>query len=283
MFFLSSWIILAVLTGAASNIYNFINRYLLKGNDDATAYAWYTEIIRFIVFSLFAIFDWKLIINQQSFLILLFLGLTEFLGGYFYMKMHSYNQLSISTILSRTRLIWVPILGFFLIHEALRINDYVGILIIFFGVSTIMAPKKLFIDKGAMYANVNAFVIALNVIILKIALPYASISVLNAVMALPSIFLFPFFMRQATNRMRTFIKIKPWLKCTAILISILQLYLFTLALRFGDASKINAVYQGMFVFSVLAGIIFLREREGIFRKLSGAAITVLGVVLLSFS
>src|SRR6266480_2941236 len=103
MFLLPTWLILSILTGFASNSYNFLNRFLLKDGDDPISYAWYTEVLRFILFSFFAIFDWKFVITSESLFILMLVGLSEFISVYFYMKMHAYNDLSISTILSRTR------------------------------------------------------------------------------------------------------------------------------------------------------------------------------------
>src|SRR5258708_2820031 len=206
MFSLPLWLILAVLTGLLSNSYNFLNRFLLKDNDDATAYAWYTEFMRLVIFGIIAIFNWKLILNSQSVLALLCVGFTEFIGGYFYMKMHSYSHLSISTILTRTRLIWIPIIGFFLLHEALKLPDYIGILVIFIGVSVIMAPKKLFVDKGAMYANLSTFFIAFNIVLLKLAVPFASIAVINVFQALPGVILYPLVMKNARGRIRTLTK-----------------------------------------------------------------------------
>jgi drug/metabolite transporter (DMT)-like permease len=281
MFSLPLWLILAILTGLLSNTYNFINRYLLKDNDDATAYAWFTEFMRFAIFGIIAIFNWKLIINNQTLPALLLVGLTEFIGGYFYMKMHSYSHLSISTILTRTRLIWVPIIGFFLLNEGLKLPDYLGILIIFIGVSTIMAPRKLFVDKGALYANISTFFIAGNIVLLKLAVPFASIAVLNVFQALPGVILYPLFMKNPGGRIKTLTKTNLPLKLFAVFISVAQLFIFIYALNFGEASKINAVYQGMLVFGVLAGIIFFKERQDISKKLIGAAITIIGVIVLS--
>jgi drug/metabolite transporter (DMT)-like permease len=283
MFLIPTWVLLAVLAGVGSNLFNFLNRYLLKDKDDPTVYAWYYELLRFVIFSLFWIWDSHLIINPRSLTIFFFLGVTEFFAVYWYMKMHSVSQLSISAILSRTRMIWVPILGFLIIHETLKTTDYFAIFIIFLGTSIVMAPKKLFVDKGALYANISAFMIALNVIFTTMALPYASNSAINAIMSLPVVILFPLLMKNSTRRIKTLRYNNLPLKSAAIGVSIIFLFLFTAALRIEDASKVNAVYQGMLILSVLAGIIFLKERENIARKLIGASITIIGVVLLSFS
>lgn len=277
------WLILAILTGFGSNAFNFATRYILKNDEDSTVFAWYFELIRFIVFIAIAIFDWHLVINLKSIILFSLLGLTEFISTYWYMKMHSYTQLSVSTILSRTRMIWIPILSFFLISESLKSFDYIGIAVTFLGVSLISAPKKLFIDKGAFYANASAFIIAINVIITVMLFSYGSNSLILAACSFPSIILFPLLMKNTKKRIRTFFKKRVFIKTLTMLINICASLLFLFALRFGEASKVNAVYQGMLIISVITGIIFLKERQDITRKLIGASITVVGVVLLSFS
>lgn len=283
MLFLPVWFTLSITSSLASTAFNFLSRYLLKDGDDATAYAWYNEALRFVIFFGLAFFDWRIIITPYSLLLFVLVGLSEFIGGYFYMKMHAYNELSISTILYRTRLVWVAIISFFFLGEQLQMVDYLGILIIFFGVTLTAAPKKLFIDKGVKYASLAGFVVAINVVLIKMLLPYGSPAVINTAMAIPAIFLFPLFMKHAATRITTLFKTNVVLKTLAVILSVAQLLIFTFALQFGDASKVNAVYQSMMVISVLAGIIFLKERRDIGKKLLGAGITIVGVVLLTLS
>ena len=143
MLSLPTWLILSILTGLASNGFNFFNRFILRNGDDATAYGWYLQLIRVLVFGILAFFDFRIIITPYSLFLFIIYGLTEFLGIYFYMKMHAFSDLSISTILSRTRMIWIPIIAFFFINEQLGLRDYIGIAIIFIGISFTMAPKKI--------------------------------------------------------------------------------------------------------------------------------------------
>lgn len=281
MFLFSSWIILSLFSGLASNVFNFFNRYLLKDKDDPTVYAWFFETLRFSIFAIAAIVDWKLILTPYSILLFILLGITEFISVYWYMKMHSYSELSISTILSRTRLIWIPIFAFFLVQESLQPSEYLGIIILFAGLSIVVAPKKMFLDKGAVYANAAAVMIAFNIVLTKMVLPYASNSVLNAIIAFPSVLLFPLFMKNATKKIGLTVHNNLSVKILAVIINVAGIYLFTIALRIGDSSKVVAIYQGMMIFSVLAGIIFLKERRDIKKKLVGSAVTLIGVLLLT--
>jgi len=111
----NSWILLALIAGLASNASNFFSRFLLKNGEDSTVFAWYFEFVRLIVFALIAFFDFKLIITFKSILLLLAMGLSELACVYVYMKMHANSHLSISAIISRTRLIWVPFFAFLLL------------------------------------------------------------------------------------------------------------------------------------------------------------------------
>lgn len=284
MFSIPLWLVYALLTGITSNIWNFLARYFLRGKDDPTVFAWYLESSRVLVFGLAALLgDWRLTITPQAIFLLFFMGITELFAIYTYMKMHAYSDLSISTILSRTRMIWIPFLAFFLIGERLTAVDYVGIVILFLGVTIVSAPHKFFVDKGAIYANISAFCIALNIVISKMVIDYASSSVMLFFHALPSALLLPLFMKNARQRINTHMRTKFPLKTFAIILSIISMYLFILGLQVGEASKVNAVYQGMLIFSVLAGIFLLKEKEDIFKKFIGASITVIGVILLSFS
>lgn len=281
MSLLGNWIFLSIIAGIASNAFNFLNRYLLKDNEDSTAYTWFYEVTRVFAFGIIAIFDWKLILTYHSFIIFLLLSLTEWIAAYWYMKMHQHAHLSISSILSRTRLIWVPIIAFFLVQESLKTPEYLGIIILFIGLSIVVSPKKLFVDKGALYANLSAFVIALNIVITKMALPYGSNGVINGAMSLIPALLYPFIIPDSMKRLTKIFQNNLPLKFIAIACNIISIYVFTQALRVGDSGKVTAIYQGMIIVSILAGIIFLKEREDILKKLLGAAITIVGVVILS--
>ena len=275
------WVVFAALGGLASNIFNFFNRYFLKDEGDALSWAWFFESIRLIFFIVASIFDSHLILNFTSLWILFWVGITELLSVYFYMKMHAYSHLSISTILSRTRMIWIPILAFIFLKEHLSIIQYIGIVTIFIGLSFVVAPHKLFMDKGAVYANLAAFFTAINTLFLKAAIPFASTSLIMVTMSLFACIFFPFFMKGATRRIKREFTKHFFVKIFAILLNIISSYLLLFALQKGTASQANAIYQGVMIVSVLGGIIILKERRDAIKKLIGTAVTILGITMLT--
>ena len=54
------------------------------------------------------------------------------------------------------------------------------------------------------------------------------------------------------------------------------------AFQAGEASLVTPVYNSSPMFSVLAGILFLKERDQLWPKLGGVALASLGIVLLRF-
>lgn len=275
------WVILAVLAGIGSNISNFISRYILKDGGDASAWAWTFEFLRLLFFIPFLFFDFRIDLNLKSIIIFLSAGLTEFISIYFYMKMHKFTHLSISSILSRTRLIWVPVFAFLFFGERLNNLEYIGIVILFLGLSIVVAPHKFFIDKGAIYANLAAVMIALNTVFLKQAAPFASTPVIMIFYSLPAVILFPLLMKNAKKRLISQNLNHKIPKLLGAGVTTAALFLLIAALRIGDVSQVNGLYQGMLVVSVLAGIILLKERKDIFKKLLGTAVAIIGILLLT--
>lgn len=277
---ISSWIVLAILAGIGSNILNYYSRYILKDDGDSTAWAWTYEFLRLAMFLPFVFIDYKLQLTSESLIILLAIGITEFISVYLYMKMHKFTHLSISTIISRTRLIWVPIFAFLLFGERLTGLQYFGIAILFFGLSIAVAPHKLFFDKGAIFANSAAAMIAVNTVLLKQATPFASTPVIMIFFSLPSVILFPFFMKDAKKRLVDKNLDKKIPKIVGVAANVVSSFFLLAALSMGEAGRVNAVYQGMLIIGVLGGIILLKERQDILRKLIGTAVTIIGILLL---
>lgn len=278
---ISSWVILAAIAGLASNASNFLSRIILKDGDDGTAFAWYSDLLRCLGFAVIAIFDWHIVVTAKSIILLITIGLVECIGIYYWMQMHSLSHLSLSSLLTRTRLIWIPIIAFILIGERLRIIDYAGIIILFFGISIAVSPHKLIKDAGIKAATLSAFFVSIEIVLTKMLLPYASIGIIQAVSFFPAIFVIPFFMNNPKARIKALAHNNMWLKTATVGVFLISNYVYTVALKVGDASRVTAIYQGMMIFAVLAGIIILHERQDVWKKIAGSVIIVLGAILLS--
>ena len=102
-----SWFWLAAGAGIIGNGFNFVNRFSLRGQQDSTAYAWWFEFLRLVVFGTLAMFNFQLAVSSKSLSMLVSLGLVELVAIYLYMKMHAFTELSLSAIIVRLRQVWV--------------------------------------------------------------------------------------------------------------------------------------------------------------------------------
>src|SRR5690348_3021602 len=137
---ISSWILFAIAAGFASNLYNFLNRFVLRKESDSTVFGWLSEVVRIVIAFLILPFDFQVNHSSNVLYLFLILGLVELVSIYVFMKMHAFTHLSISTIISRTRLIWVPLIAFFFLGESLKVIEYVGIAVLFLGLSIAVSP-----------------------------------------------------------------------------------------------------------------------------------------------
>lgn len=280
---IENWIILAIFAGLASNIYNFLNRYMLKDGGDATLYGWFVEGIRLFIALAILTVDYSFTGGANTIFLLLLLGFIELCSVYVFMKMHEHSHLSLSTIISRGRLILVPILAFFLLHETFHGLEYLGIGIIFFGLSTAVAPKQLLIDTGVKYAYLSVIIVSLMAIVMKLLAPLVSTSLLLVAMSGVAFLLLPFIIKNPRNRLKHIFGSNIKLKLFAAVMNTISMYLYTQALITGPVGQVLAIYQAMMIVSVIGGIFILNERQDARKKILGTIITLAGVAVLSIA
>ncbi len=275
------WILLAAFAGLASNIFNIFNRHILRTESDSTALGWITEIIRLVIGVGLLAFDPSMFNISRTFMHIGIVGTIEIISVYVFMKMHLYSHLSISTIIQRTRLIWVPVIAYILLGERLALFDYVGIAILFIGLSVSAAPRKIMTDKGMQYAYLSAFCAAVLAIATKSATRDLSVGWTLIAMSLLPTLIIPLFMKNAPVRLRTALRANPSSKLISSGANTVAMILLTMSIKIGSLSIATAIYQSMMLVSILVGIFIFHEREGLAKKLIGGTITVVAVLIIT--
>lgn len=274
-----NWFLLSTLAGLASNGFNITNRTALKDNGDATAYGWWFELVRTTFFLGVLLFT---SIPQLTFTMLwplTLVGLSELFSVYVFMKMHAYTHLSISSVISRLRVIWSPLIAWFLVSERLTIPEYFGIVAIFLGIAIVTSPKEIKQDKGIKIALVFSFSSALLSTVMKQASSVASTEFIIIAQGIIPLIVLPFLMKRGLSR----IMLSVGNNLSKILLAggfnIASSYLLVEALHLTEASKAVGLYQAMTLFSVFYGIFILNERDKLVRKIIGSIIVIIGVIL----
>jgi len=275
-----AWLFLAVLSGFFDVGYNTLSRFALKDGEKSVHYAWIFSVFRSILFLIPALFFSQFVPTSKGIMILILLGAANFLNISLFMKMHSLNHLSASSIISRLRMVWVPLISFAILGERLLAKEYLGIAVLFLAVFLIISPKRLIRDKAVTTALFFSLTAAVVTILLKVAAEVTTTPMIIFAMSFPTALLLPFL---KNKREEIF---KDWRKDFGqkILItglSILLLYTFIWALELGGTvSKVNAIFQSTAALSVFSGMIFLKEREDLWHRVAGAGLIVAGALLL---
>ena len=270
------WLVLAFFGGIASNLCSFITRKALK-DEDPIAFAWWFELIRALAFLLIAFFNFKLTLNLESIGWLFGLGIAEIASIYFFTKQQSNTDLSIASILMRLRIVWAPLFAFLILGERLNLTEYLGIGLILIGLITISFVKKIHKKQKLHFAVIFSIMGALMAILMKSASSFASTPMVLVFMSSPSILFFPLVMKNTKLRLIKSFNNRIKNNLTFVSFNIVAMYLYTEALRIGPASKVVGAYQSMMIVAVILGIVVLKEKENIVRKLIGATLTLGGV------
>lgn len=268
------------MSGLFSSLFNYGFRYVLKDNGDASAFSWWYEFLRVIIILFILPFDFYINLNLVTLFLMLGIGFTEFLSIYFYSRMHRESELSISAIILRLRIVWIPILAFFISGERLSGINYLGIFTIFIGLSFLSNPKKISYDKGVILSLACSVMTAVLAIFAKELSPNVSAPFVVLSMSLPSVTLFPIFVKSWKGRVRSlYIKNRVAILLVA-LSSVVSMYLQISALTQGTVTQVMGVFQAMSFVTVLAGIFLMNERNKIWQKLAGSVVVIIGAWLL---
>lgn len=275
------WLLIAIGAGLASNVSNFIARQILKDEKDILASSFYLEAAKVAIFTIALLFDHNFNPTPKSLLLLTLIVISEPFAIYLYMKMHELNHLSISSIITRTRMIWAAILALVFLGEVLNPINYAGIAILFLGLSIVVAPHRIFVDRGVTIATLFSLEVAVFSVLVKAASPDVSLPIIFVCSALPAALFFLVLLKNKRIALKAFTKTKRKQKIIFGISNFSAFYGFVLAITLGSVAVSTAIYQGMIIFGVLAGIILLNERENIARKIIGSAVTVIGIILLA--
>jgi len=275
------WLIFVLLGGFANIGYSFISRKSLKDSDDALLYSCWFSILRTIPLIPILFIDYQFLPSFKNIFFLILLGLINTVNIFLFMRMHSRTELSISTIVLRLRTIWVPLLAFVFLGERLIANEYLGIVFLFMAAILIASPKRLIFDKSVNTVFIFSINTSIVTIILKQLAPNNSPTVTALAMSLIPALILPFVVNGNGKNIFHNWRSKLRSRLGIALFSLISLYSFIFALKFGEVSKVNALFQSMSMLTVIIGIVVLKERKLLAKKLIGTALAVIGVLLLT--
>jgi drug/metabolite transporter (DMT)-like permease len=277
------WFWLAVTAGIASALEKVINRISLRDRGNIIAFS-------FIYFSLMAIFSFwfslPLKINPTGglFILLTTQALFWSLGSLFSFWSQTNTDVSLSMIISRARILWMIPLGVIFLNQYPNTYSIVGMLIIFFGLATLLVKENIHKYRGVQSMTLGSIFVAIgsifNVILVQNYLTPAQVTFVT-MLSQSVIFLIILIVRKNIKVRLTEIIKRAWY--LILLASIIETYAFigiNLAFKTGLASAVTAIYLSMTVVTIWIGIIFLKERKYFWRKIVSSAIVTVGIIIV---
>lgn len=193
-------------------------------------------------------------------------------------------EVSEFTVIFSSRIIFTILASSIFLSEGLSIKQLFGALLILAGV-ILVATKKVRVNygRGELYAILGAIVIGFATtndrFILKSLNLYPYVSFAFFAPAITMMLIFP----KSLNRMRSFLNFNLFAKSILMcILNALAVIAFYTALKLSNnSSQVVTVNLTSVILTVFLGIILLKERDHLERKIFGATLNFIGLIFLN--
>ncbi|MBR9692125.1 EamA family transporter [Candidatus Woesearchaeota archaeon] len=207
------------------------------------------------------------------------------LASFVYYEAHSLVPVSIKAPLDESKLVFILFLSVLILSESLFLEKVIGIFVMFTGLLILAYKKKGFLknvkDKGTLLILGSAFLLALVSIVDKYALRFFTPGTYGfLVYFIPGLILVPFLINKKQEAKK--LVRESWkLALIAVLFSVVAYYFRLKAFDLAEVSLVFPITRLSVLIAVFGGIIFLKEREYVWRKLIASVIVIIGAILLA--
>jgi len=259
-------------------------RLLLKDKGDSKTFTFITTLFGGIAILFLLPFE-KItyLFNFQIIIVLLLLSFSFAVTDLLFIRGRQLEEVSIVSILVQLGNFWALVGGTLIFKEALTMSKIVAVSIIVLGsILLIWHKQKITLTKGKYFIILATILFTLSSFVDKKMSIYFSASLYKGLLfIIEAIILFLFFLPKKFQAIKNEFELHG--KVIIIVGPLLSLAMFFLIKAFqsgGEASKVLPVFSLSLAFSVLAGIIFLKERENIPKKIIAMILVLIGTVLL---
>ena len=284
-----TWFTLALLSQFSLIAFYFLSKRLLnRGNIDPRLYGACLQLTTGLIALPFAIYTgFNFTLTPTSALLLLGMTATYVIGPSLYYTGLNKVDLSETTILDASGVLWSLLFGVIFLNESFNPSKLIGISLILLAV-TILAYnrqlKKITLNRYEIYILISAAFYALGAVFdnklveFSTAISYLSISFMLAGIAMFASNLHRLKSVGAQTLLNSsFIKT---VAVNGVFTSLTYFFIMTAYTVGGEVSRIYPIQQLESLIVPIIGIVFLKERKRIPQKLIAAALSIAGVLLL---
>lgn len=279
-----SWAFLLAI-GVISRAFSaLVQKTMLKGEDaDPIAFAIVYQLMTGCILALYLVFTGIHLYNYQSIIPnLIITTVLSGLGNVFMFQSLKFIESSEFTILYSSRVLWTIIGTIVFLKASFSLQQSIGAICIIGSVFLVTGKfKKSHFNTGKIFALIAAMCFGCALANDAIAVQHIDV-IMYSVLAfispgLLTWFLFP----KSTSQIKRMFKDKRMISLAVFcfLLSVTTVTVYE-AYKIGNPAQITTLYQTSTVLAVLLAILVLKETANLGKKIGGALIAFLGVLLI---
>lgn len=277
------WFWLSAIAGIASASEKILNRIALKDRGNVLAYSFlYMSLISLL--SLPFSLPFKISPDYYFVGLLLLQSIFWSLGTIFSFLSQTKTDVSLSMIISRARMLWMIPLGALFLNEKLSYYSIIGVAIIFAGLIVLFYKTQYHKHQGVHLMFFGSIFVALgsivNAVLVRTFLSPTQTTFITMLSQSLVFLLVLIYRKNVLHRLKEVLARSWYIILTASVIETFAFFGLNYSFRLGSASLSTAVYLGMTIITVWIGIIFLKEKQNMWRKIISSAIVFLGIIIV---
>lgn len=283
-----SWfhlVLFYIVTNAASKL---LQKYSLQDEEvDPTAYsAYFLLAVGLLTIPLLPFEQINYPTEPRIWLVVLLSSIFYTVCMILFFKALKTIEVSQVEAIATTRTIWLMLLGVIFFKEQLYLSQVVGIILIFFGLVVIywQRGKEFHFEKPHLYTLSYTILISCAYALDKYLLSYFSVALFQVVIYLIPALITIVFVPNTFEKMKVLVKPRKnnyiiLLCCFLQMLSTLALYR---AYQIGELSLVGPLAQTSIIVTIIVGLIVLKERWNLRRKIIGITLAILGIAFIRF-
>ncbi len=278
-----TWFWFALLSAVCFSTFSVLVRLTLKDQGDAKAFAPIANAIVGLLLLGIALFEETFFRPQFWDYILLVISSIALAGAsYLIIWARQITPVSQISLVQQLAMVWTFIGGIWLLSETLNGFKVLSMCLIVLGNGIVfLRGSHLAIGTGITLGFFATFLITINALISKSLVVHTiSPALYSGIAQVAAAVLITVALPDSLHREYEELKTQPWQIGTVSVFMAGTIYFLMRAYQVGEASQVTPVRSSAVLLSVLAGIVFLKERASVWRKIVGASVVFLGAFLL---
>ncbi|HEX9804287.1 MAG TPA: DMT family transporter [Candidatus Dojkabacteria bacterium] len=262
------WILFSVLAGTCFSLSSLVSRYVLRAQKDSWAFSFFYSVIGALVVLPLFIFKAKVSDEFGDWLILILVSFLIVFHNYLLFKATNFLEASVTGSVLKFRLVFVFVFAVILSNTDANLAKIIGIIFaIISGVILLSGIGKRFSRKGIILTLLSTIVYASVVTIYSTLLEsFNAISLTFFIFFIPGLINFVVIPDRVKRITKIILEDKKGIILASVFGALANIFIIQ-AFDLGDETSILLISEAFLIFTLLGEHIFLKEKEGLLKKI----------------